>query len=76
LHSAEEGLRLAARYQERFYESELYRLRGELRLAAGGSRAAREAEADFRRAIAIAASQGAQLLGLRAIASLGRLTAH
>jgi hypothetical protein len=76
LHSAEEGLRLAARYQERFYESELYRLRGELRLAAAGTQAAPAAETDFRRAIAVAASQGAQLLGLRAIASLDRLEAQ
>jgi hypothetical protein len=76
LHSAEEGLRLAARYQERFYESELYRLRGELRLAAGGTQAQRAAEADFRRAIAVAASQRAQLLGLRALASLDRLEAQ
>lgn len=75
LHSAEEGLRLAARYEERFYESELYRLRGELRLAAGGTHAP-GAAADFRRAIAVAASQGAQLLGRRAIASLDRLTDH
>jgi hypothetical protein len=54
----------------------LYRLRGELRLAAAGTQAAPAAETDFRRAIAVAASQGAQLLGLRAIASLDRLEAQ
>ena len=76
LRSADEGLRLAADGDERFYESELYRLRGACRLAAGGTHAARAAEADFRRAIAVAASQGAQLLGLRATDSLGRLKAQ
>ncbi len=75
LHSAEEGLRLAAHGEERFYESELFRLRGELRLAAGGMEAAGAAEEDFRRAVAVAASQGAQWLGLRAATSLGRLAA-
>ena len=74
--SADEGLQLAEVGDERFYESELYRLRGACRLAAGGTQAARAAEADFRRAIAVAASQGAQLLGLRAIASLDRLEAQ
>jgi len=74
LHSTAEGLRFATRNEERFYESELYRLRGELRLAAGGADAPRAAAEDFRRAITIAASQGAQLLELRANGSLDRLT--
>jgi hypothetical protein len=74
--SADKGLQLAAVGDERFYESELYRLRGACRLAAGGTHAARAADADFRRAIAVAASQGAELLELRAFASLGRLKAQ
>jgi hypothetical protein len=67
------GLRLAAEGDERFYEAELYRLRGELRLARSGAGAAGDAEPDFRRAIAIAAAQGAQRLELRAATSLARL---
>jgi hypothetical protein len=73
LHSVEAGLRLAAEGDERFYEAELYRLRGELRLARSGAAAAGDAEEDFRRAIAIAGAQGAQRLGLRAATSLARL---
>jgi tetratricopeptide (TPR) repeat protein len=73
LRSTEDGLQLAADGDERFYESELYRLRGEFRLAAGGTQAA--AEEDFRRAIAAAASHGAQWLVLRAVTSLSGLKA-
>lgn len=73
LRSVDAGLRLAAEGDERFYEAELYRLRGELRLARSGAGAAGDAEPDFRRAIAIAAAQGAQRLELRAATSLARL---
>jgi DNA-binding winged helix-turn-helix (wHTH) protein len=73
LRSVETGLRLAEEGDERFYEAELYRLRGELRLARSGDGAAADAEQDFRRAIAIAEAQGAQRLELRAATSLARL---
>lgn len=69
------ALRLSPKLaDERFYEPELYRLRGELRLAGIGARAEGDAEQDFRRAIAMAAAQGAQRLELRAATSLARLS--
>jgi len=59
------------RYGERFYESVLYRLRGEVRLRQATD-AWREAEADFRRAVEIARTQGAKALELQAVISLSR----
>jgi predicted ATPase len=67
---------------ERTQEAELYRLRGELRLAASQRKsrarripvsAATEAEADFRHAIAVARRQQAKSPELRAATSLARL---
>jgi predicted ATPase len=56
----------------RWFEAELHRHRGELlRTAHPGAEA--EAEASFRRAIAIARGQDAKLWELRAAASLARL---
>jgi predicted ATPase len=57
---------------ERFYEAELYRLRGEflLRLSIPD---AQQAEASFRHALDIARSQQAKALALRAAVSLSRL---
>ena len=57
---------------ERQWESELHRLRGEALLAMPEPDIA-EAEACFRRAVEVAASQGALSLELRAAASLARL---
>jgi adenylate cyclase len=55
---------------ERFWEAEIYRLRGEaLRLAADD----RAAEACFRSALDVAHQQGALSLELRAVSSLARL---
>lgn len=54
---------------ERWWESELHRLRGELHLASG---AEGEAEASFRRALEIARAQGARSWELRAALSLAR----
>jgi predicted ATPase len=75
----EEGLSVLAkalaavqRHGERFYETELYRLKGELLLASSGGQAA-EAEACFRRAIGVARHQQAKSLELRAALSLSRL---
>ena len=62
---------------ERFYEAEVYRLRGELTLAQSSvqSLASRvhEAEACFLKAIDIACHQQAKSLELRATMSLARL---
>ena len=56
------------RSNERIWEAELYRLRGELKLDDPV-----EAEADFRRALEVARSQEARSLELRATVSLVRL---
>jgi predicted ATPase/class 3 adenylate cyclase len=66
-----EALAHVERYGERFYESTLYRLRGEARLARVAA-AWGEAEADFQSAIAIAGAQKAKALELRATISLSR----
>jgi DNA-binding winged helix-turn-helix (wHTH) protein/predicted ATPase len=58
---------------ERFWEAELHRLKGELRLAAKLRGAGGEAEQCFVRAIDVATRQGANLLVLRASVSLGGL---
>jgi TOMM system kinase/cyclase fusion protein len=75
----EEGLSVLAnalaavqRYGERFYEAELYRLKGDLLLALAGEHAA-EAEACFRRALEVARHQQAKSLELRAALSLSWL---
>ncbi len=56
----------------RWWEAELYRLRGELRLRVEAE-AKVEVEACFRQAIEIAREQGARSLELRAVMSLSRL---
>jgi adenylate cyclase len=59
---------------ERWWEAELYRLQGELLLAAAGDGArGDQAEACFRRALEVAGRQGASSLELRAALSLSRL---
>jgi class 3 adenylate cyclase/predicted ATPase len=63
---------------ERFYEAELYRLRGELTLAQSSvqrlaSSVQKEAEEYFHKAIEIAQRQQAKSLELRAVMSLSRL---
>jgi len=63
---------------ERFYEAELYRLRGELTLAQSRvqrleSSVQKEAESCFLKAIEVARKQQAKSLELRATASLARL---
>jgi TOMM system kinase/cyclase fusion protein len=58
------------------WEAEIYRLRGQLLLAASepvGREAARSAEACYRRALEVARRQGARSLELRAAVSLSRL---
>jgi predicted ATPase len=58
--------------EERWWEAELHRLRGELLRSETVSRGA-EAEASFHRAIEVARGQHAKSLELRAAMSLGRL---
>ena len=57
----------------RWWEAELYRLKGELLLKDEGSRMKDESEACFLKAIEIARQQGAKSLELRAVMSLSRL---
>ena len=56
--------------QERYWEAEIHRLRGELLLAGGEPRGA---EDSYRRALDVARGQGAHALELRAAISLARL---
>ena len=67
----DEALALAEKTEERFYEPELHRLRGELHLAETNDQAA--AEACFRTAIATARRQPSRAWELRATTSLARL---
>ncbi len=79
-----EALSQAENTHERFYEVEIYRLRGELLLMRGETDAEAErqrisldqteaAEACFQQAIAVARQQGAKSLELRAVMSLCQL---
>jgi class 3 adenylate cyclase/predicted ATPase len=65
-----DALALAERRDERVWEAEMYRVKGELLLESGGSC---EAETCFRRAIEIARRQSAKSLELRAVTSLSRV---
>jgi predicted ATPase len=73
-----EALTVVERTGERFYEAELYRLRGELTLAQSSvqrleSSVQKEAEACFLKAIEVARKQQAKSWELRAVMSLSRL---
>jgi DNA-binding winged helix-turn-helix (wHTH) protein/predicted ATPase len=76
LDAVEEAFDNARSTGEFFWEAELYRLKGELQLAAKVRSASREAEYNFGRAIDIATSQDAWILALRSTVSLGRLLRH
>jgi predicted ATPase len=65
-----EALAAVARSDERHWEAEIYRVKGELLLE---SQKSSEAETCFRRAIEIARRQSAKSLELRATTSLARL---
>lgn len=71
----DEAISLASRTDERLYEAELYRLRGETFLHPDGdsSTSASLAQRDFDRALEIAFQQEARALELRAAISLARL---
>jgi predicted ATPase len=75
----EEGLNVLAealdtvqKNEERYYEAELYRLKGELLLALSAENQA-EAESCFRQAIDVSRQQCAKSLELRSVMSLSRL---
>ena len=70
-----EGLALVEQHEERVYEAELYRLKGELLLARAVESHA-EAEACFHQALDVARRQEAKSLELRAAMSLSRLWQH
>ena len=67
-----EALTLAETTGERWYESEIYRLKGEL-LLQGSSENSTEAKTCFHHALDIARNQQAKSLELRAAMSLARL---
>jgi predicted ATPase len=73
LDVVEEALSRSRETNERWWDAELHRLRGELLLAAGAEAA--EAEAALRRAFEIARGQQAKSLELRAARALARLWA-
>jgi len=71
LAAVDEGMAASRAHNERWWDAELHRLRGELLLAGGAD--ASDAEAAYLRAIEIARSQQARALELRAATSLARL---
>jgi DNA-binding SARP family transcriptional activator/predicted ATPase len=72
LQALDEALVLCDRNDERYYEAEIHRLRGELLLALDVPDHA-GAEAALERALELARAQEARMLELRAAVSLGRL---
>ena len=68
-----EGLVVVERTGEGYYEAEIHRLKGELLLRQGGAAAAAQAEACFRRSLAVARRQHAKAWELRAALALSRL---
>jgi len=64
------ALKMANENEERWYEAELYRLRGELFVMQGDKT---EAEANYHKAIEVARGQGAKFFELRATVSVCRL---
>jgi predicted ATPase len=72
LRTLSEGFTLLDSTEERFYEAELHRVKGELLLMRSDSNLA-EAASCFERALTVARKQGAKSLELRAITSLARL---
>jgi adenylate cyclase len=74
LAALEEGLAQARSSNERCWDAELHRIRGELMVASGED--ARDAEAAVQRAVTIARRQHAQSLELRALLTLTRMRLH
>jgi predicted ATPase len=78
LHVLHEAMAVAHNHGERFYEAELWRLKGELLLRQAAETGMQpnppaEAETCFRQALSSARRQGAKALELRAVMSLSRL---
>jgi predicted ATPase len=73
LDAIAEALAQVPSTKERFYEAEIYRLKGELLLKHGGSNTAAEAETCFRQALDISRVQSAKSWELRAATSLAQL---
>src|SRR6185436_11737895 len=73
IEAVEQALSHVEETEERYYEAEAYRLKGELISARDGLAANAVAEACFRRAIEVAAGQQAKAWELRASTSLARL---
>jgi predicted ATPase len=71
LEAIREALEIVDRTEERWWEPDLHRLRGELMRALSGGGA--DAESCFLRAIEVARDRGARLLELRSTTSLARL---
>jgi predicted ATPase len=71
LHAIETGLAAARESNERWWDAELHRLRGELLVARGAG--ASEGDAAYRRALEIARAQKAKSFELRVVTSLARL---
>jgi predicted ATPase len=71
-----EALEAVDRTGERYYEAELYRLKGKLVLQSGVRGPGSEVEECFLKAIEISRRQQAKSLELRAATSLGRLWQH
>lgn len=72
LAAVDEAMAASRTHNERWWDAELHRLRGELLLAGGAD--ASDAEAAYLRAIEVARSQQARALELRAATSLVRLS--
>jgi predicted ATPase len=73
LNAVAEALAIMDKTGERYYEAELYRLKGELLLQAGEGQQVLEAEAGFHQALSVARRRQAKFLELRAAMSLSRL---
>src|SRR5215831_11549101 len=74
LAAVDEGMTASRLHNERWWDAELHRVRGELLLAGGADR--HEAEAAYARAIEIARTQKARSLELRSLMSMARLYQH
>jgi len=74
LAAVDEGMTASRLHNERWWNAELHRVRGELLLAGGADR--HEAEAAYARAIEIARTQKARSLELRSVMSMARLYQH
>jgi adenylate cyclase len=75
MHTLDEAFALVGTNEERYYEAEIYRLKGTLLLQLSSDNYT-EAESCFQHAISIAQNQSAKSWELRAATSLARLWEH